>query len=166
MRDITLRVPALDDSTWKFSYDVASLTYPRQRPNVTFGRVISLSIEGIVLRIAEFPSNRVLNLDDPRKFILLSIDRRLRFPDQPVKVAVEYILRMFKKGVLLNGVQYRFYGHSNSQLVRFQFMTWLSNVDIMVAINRREDALAFYEKQTQMPNSTTEFIGWGIFKGL
>lgn len=121
MREITLRVPAVDDTTWEFNFSTSTLTQPRARPNVTFGKIISLSIEGMILRMAEFPSNRVLNADDPSKFVLLSIDRRFRFPEQPMRAAVEYLLRMFKSGIRLNGIQYRFYGHSNSQLVRLNY---------------------------------------------
>ncbi|KAH6906119.1 RNA-directed RNA polymerase [Coprinopsis sp. MPI-PUGE-AT-0042] len=61
-------------------------------------------------------SQRVIHADDPAKFILLGLDRSFRFPDHPPRSRVEYLNRMFKAGVFLNGVQYRFYHHSNSQL--------------------------------------------------
>ncbi|EAU82968.2 RNA-directed RNA polymerase [Coprinopsis cinerea okayama7 len=61
-------------------------------------------------------SNRILHSDDPTKFILLALDRTFRFPDHPPRTTTEYLNRMFKAGVFLNGVQYRFYHHSNSQL--------------------------------------------------
>ena len=81
--------------------------------------MVSLSDKGIVLRMEQFPSNRILNSDDPSKFVLLSIDRSFRFDiaNGGMKAGVDYLLRLFKRGLRLNGVQYRFYGHSNSQLV-------------------------------------------------
>ncbi|KAF8156601.1 RNA-directed RNA polymerase [Crassisporium funariophilum] len=118
MRAITLRAnPALDDETWEFKVPNDALTLPKnQKPTTIFGKVVSFSIEAITLRIEQFPSNRILNADDPSKFILMSFNRTFRFPDQSPKVTVEYIVRMMKRGFLLNGVQYRFYHHSHSQL--------------------------------------------------
>jgi len=116
MRAVNLRVPAIDDESWEFQVPPGVLSVPPS-PNKVSGRVISFSIEAITLRIEQFPSNRILNSDDLSKFILMSFNRTFRFPDQPPKVTVEYIIRMMKKGFFLNGVQYRFYHHSNSQLV-------------------------------------------------
>ena len=118
MRDCILRVPALDDESWQFDVPQDILSCPT-RPNQIFGKVISFSIEAITLRMERFPSNRILNSDDPSKFILMSFNRTFRFPEQPPKVTVEYIIRMMKKGFFLNGIQYRFYHHSNSQLVSY-----------------------------------------------
>ncbi|KAI0666961.1 RNA dependent RNA polymerase-domain-containing protein [Trametes maxima] len=48
-------------------------------------------------------------------FILTSFES-LRFPDKPASTTRDYKIRLFKAGFHLNGVEYRFYGHSNSQL--------------------------------------------------
>lgn len=61
-------------------------------------------------------------MDEPSKMILTSFEN-LRFPGQPARVATEYMIRFFKEGLFLNGKQYRFYGHSNSQLVRSRLIT-------------------------------------------
>ncbi|KAF8970321.1 RNA dependent RNA polymerase-domain-containing protein [Flammula alnicola] len=93
MKPVTLRSnPALDDATWEFTFPPSSLSAPSRRPGVILGKMISLHVDAITLRVEQFPSNRVLNSDDPTKFVLLSIDKRFRFPEQPMKVAVDYVL--------------------------------------------------------------------------
>lgn len=122
MESLVLRAnPAPDDETWEFTYSSTSLRKIRAKPGIIYGSLVSLRPDGIFLQISQFPSNRILHSDKggPDKFVLLSIDRRFRFPEQPMRVAVDYVLRLFKRGLWLNGVQYRFYGHSNSQLVGF-----------------------------------------------
>ncbi|KDR76562.1 hypothetical protein GALMADRAFT_450547 [Galerina marginata CBS 339.88] len=114
MSQVILRAnPAPEDETWEFTYPEAPSTTRSGRRR---GKVVSLRTDGIILRMEQFPSNRILNADNPDKFVLLSIDRTFRFAEQPMKVAVDYVLRLFKRGLWLNGKQYRFYGHSNSQL--------------------------------------------------
>ena len=110
--------PALDDESWQIDVPQDVLSYPT-RPNQVLGKVISFSIEAIILRMERFSSNRMLNSDHPSKFILMSFNRTFRFPEQPPNVTVEYIIRMMKKGFFLNGIQYRFYHHSNSQSVSY-----------------------------------------------
>ena len=139
MRVITLRVPALDDESWEFQVPQNVLSFPSTPDKVHHGPLISFSIEAITLRIEKFPSNRIINSDDPSKFLLMSFDRTFRFPDQPPKVTVEYITRMMKKGFFLNGVQYRFYHHSNSQLVSFYIIAQF----VVAKCLPREDDLAF-----------------------
>jgi hypothetical protein len=70
------------------------------------------------LGLSSYPTNRILNSDDPRAFVLcsFSLSPPFKFPDAPPSVAVEYMKRFFAKGLTLNGRHFRFYGHSNSQL--------------------------------------------------
>ncbi|KAI0684613.1 RNA dependent RNA polymerase-domain-containing protein [Cytidiella melzeri] len=110
MAPIILRQnPSPDDTAWMFT---ESLPQIRQQG---FGRHISFKPEKISVDVIRFPQNRILQSDDLSKFILVSFEG-LRFPGQPARVAREYMIRFFKEGLFLNGVQYRFYGHSNSQL--------------------------------------------------
>jgi hypothetical protein len=109
---------AVDDDSWDFKFTPAAARRQSAKPNVIYGKMISLRNDGIRLHIIQFPSNRILIADDPSKFVLFSVEKRFRFEEQPMRVATDYIIRMLKRGVHLNGVQYRFYGHSNSQLVR------------------------------------------------
>lgn len=81
------------------------------------GKLVIFSYEKITIELAQFPSNRMVYYDDSNDLILASFGG-LRFPDTRPSVATDYKLRFFQAGLFLNGVQYRFYGHSNSQLVR------------------------------------------------
>lgn len=101
--------PLPEDATWSFNATVP----PPRRPG--FGKHVSFSPQAITLDMVPFPSNRILNADDTSKFILASFEA-LRFPNTPASTSREYMVRLFQAGFFLNGVQYRFYGHSNSQL--------------------------------------------------
>lgn len=111
MSSVILRAnPTPEDDSWRFS---AAIPPARRQGH---GKHVSFSPQVIKLDVIPFPFNRILNADDPSKFILASFES-LRFPDNPPSVTREYMMRLFKSGFYLNGVQYRFYGHSNSQLV-------------------------------------------------
>lgn len=105
----------IDDDDWHFTVPPQYMSLELRRTRML---KVTLSDAGIVLDTDKISSNRILHSDDPTKFILLGIKRTFRFQDHPPKVAVEYLTRMFKAGLFLNDVQYRFYHHSNSQLVR------------------------------------------------
>ena len=106
--------PTKTDNTWQFTAPAGALEIPRNRPK--YGKLITFTAEKITLQIAEFPANRVLRADDPSKFILLSFGN-LRFPDSTIREVSDYISRLLTTGLFLNGIGYRFYHHSNSQLV-------------------------------------------------
>lgn len=102
--------PSTEDESWTFQTPLP----PSRRADM--GLLISFSPEKITLDRSLFPQNRILQSDDVSKFILASF-QKLRFPDTSPRVAEAYMVRFFKAGLFLNGKQYRFYGHSNSQLV-------------------------------------------------
>ncbi|KAI0712794.1 RNA dependent RNA polymerase-domain-containing protein [Cerioporus squamosus] len=79
------------------------------------GMHIAFTAEAIKLGWILFPTNRILHSDDSSKFVLASFEG-LRFADKPPSTNREYKIRVFKAGLHLNGLEYRFYGHSNSQL--------------------------------------------------
>lgn len=111
MPPIILRnAPSVEDDSWTFTTALP----PVKRPEM--GLYLSFSHEKISLGSTRFPPNRILQMDDPAKFVLTSFEG-FRFPAQPARVAREYMIRFFQAGLVLNGKQYRFYGHSNSQLV-------------------------------------------------
>lgn len=106
--------PTPDDDRWEFNVRI----FPtRSRSGAVLGKHLSFSPQHIKFDVIQFPENRILQSDDPSKFVLCSFEL-LRFPEKPASVAREYMLRFFQSGLFLNGVQYRFFGHSNSQLVR------------------------------------------------
>ena len=100
-----------DDDSWVFTCNIPRSTPPGM------GKQISFSPEHITLSLVRFPENRILHSDDPGQFVLVSFER-LRFSERPgPSTTREYMVRLFTQGLVLNGVRYRFYGHSNSQLV-------------------------------------------------
>ena len=88
----------------------------RRNERNIYGKLVKFTADAITLEIPQFPSNRILRSDDPTKFLLVFFER-LRFPEGDLRATTEYICRMMRAGVFLNDVQYRFYHHSNSQLV-------------------------------------------------
>ncbi|KIK70231.1 hypothetical protein GYMLUDRAFT_150630 [Collybiopsis luxurians FD-317 M1] len=114
--------PPPDDTEWKFtSIPPQYLSKPSRPPPAggrtptLFAKLIIFTPESITLQISPLSSNRVVLHQDPSKIIIASFEK-FRFPDHQPSVATEYIIRMFKAGLFLNGKQYRFFGHGNSQL--------------------------------------------------
>lgn len=110
--------PTKTDDSWVFEVPQHILRPPR--PNATgviMGKLITFNKDAISITMQRLPPNRVLRADDPSKFALVSFGG-FRLPDTTLRESAEYILRFLTKGLFLNGVQYRFYHHSNSQLVR------------------------------------------------
>jgi hypothetical protein len=118
MKIILLENPAPDQKEWKFHVPQDRLEHhrPTKPSGKIFGKRISFTATAITLEIGELPNNRILQDDEPSKFIAVSFGG-LRFPDTFLRVTGEYIQRLMEAGLYLNGVQYRFYHHSNSQLV-------------------------------------------------
>ncbi|KAJ8087712.1 hypothetical protein PM082_006548 [Marasmius tenuissimus] len=120
-REHILRSPlSLEDDSWRFQVPAALLQSPNPKRNrageVTIsGKCIRFTVDKLVIQVAKFPYNRILHTDDSSKFILCSFGD-LRFPETPLRVTGEYIMKVMREGLWLNGMQYRFYGHSNSQL--------------------------------------------------
>ncbi|KAK0477884.1 RNA-directed RNA polymerase [Armillaria novae-zelandiae] len=104
-----------DDDSWSFQVPPALLVPRQRRPGRIMGKFVRFDGANILLETTEFSSNRILQSDDPSKFILVAFGA-LRLPDTRLRESGEYIARFLKEGLFLNGVQYRFYHHSNSQL--------------------------------------------------
>ena len=101
-----------EDDSWKFTVPPNELV-PR-RPG--FGKTIRFSGTQILFQMGQLSNNRVLQGDDPSKFILVSFSLP-RYPDWTPREGYEYMSKLFAAGLFVNNVQYRFYHHSNSQLV-------------------------------------------------
>ena len=118
MKTVLLENPPADQKEWKFvvSPDQLQLRRPAKAPGKIYGKRITFTAAAITLEIGELSNNRILQDDDPSKFIAVSFGG-LRFPNSFLRVTGEYIQRLMGAGLYLNGTQYRFYHHSNSQLV-------------------------------------------------
>jgi hypothetical protein len=116
-----------NDRKWEFT---VSLPHPNgtNQANLikSISLISSLSQQAIQLRFETAPSNRVTSADPLHLFLLLSFSKfRLRDPTPtedtkprlaPIRDSADYIARLLKTGIILNGIQYHFFGHSNSQL--------------------------------------------------
>ncbi|KAJ4468847.1 RNA dependent RNA polymerase-domain-containing protein [Lentinula aciculospora] len=112
--------PTPDDTEWKFDHIPPQfLSRPSSaasgRRETRFAKLIIFTPENITLQISPLSSNRIVMREDPSKLIIASFEK-FRFPEQRPSVASDYMIRMFKAGLYLNGRQYRFFGHGNSQL--------------------------------------------------
>jgi hypothetical protein len=117
MKTVLLENPPPDQKEWKFVVSPDRLRLQRPpRGTGKYGKRIAFTAKAITLEIGELSNNRILQDDDPSKFIAVSFGG-LRFPDTFLRVTGEYIQRLMEAGLYLNGTQYRFYHHSNSQLV-------------------------------------------------
>lgn len=115
---VLLENPPVDQKEWKFVVPPNQLQpkRPAKASERIYGKRITFTAAAITLEIGELSNNRILQDDDPSKFIAVSFGG-LRFPETFLRVTGEYITRLMEAGLYLNGVQYRFYHHSNSQLV-------------------------------------------------
>jgi regulator of nonsense transcripts 1 len=121
MRPHVLRqTPTKTDDSWIFEVPQNLLRPPRSStgPSVIWGKLIIFNKDAITITMQRLPPNRILRADDSSKFILVSFGG-FRLPETTLRENAEYILRLLTKGLFLNGIQYRFYHHSNSQLVCF-----------------------------------------------
>lgn len=118
MKTILLENPPPDQKEWKFVVrpERLQLRRPAKSSGRIYGKRITFTATAITLEIGELSNNRILQNDDPSKFIAVSFGG-LRFPDTFLRITLEYIQRLMSTGLYLNGTQYRFYHHSNSQLV-------------------------------------------------
>jgi len=124
MQSIVLR-ETLDPNEDEWTFDGIQLPNVHQKmsrsgENQFYGLQLAFSNSSpqLKLGLSLYPTNRILNSDDPRAFVLCSFTAipPFKFPDAPPSVVVEYMKRFFVKGLTLNGRHFRFYGHSNSQL--------------------------------------------------
>ncbi|KAL2063554.1 hypothetical protein VTL71DRAFT_5359 [Oculimacula yallundae] len=124
---------AQDDKEW--SYHVPTLPNPGVLNSLSLIKVITVvsnsTKQQIELRLQHSSSNRAISSDPLNQFLVISLaDFRLRVPKPPqipdqgsvqtvpatARESAEYIVNLLQTGIILNGVQYHFYGHSNSQL--------------------------------------------------
>jgi len=120
----------MDDREWQFG--VPSLPSPQELESRQLIKEITLSTKGqkqdMLLKLEPVHPNRAISGEPLCRFVLISF-ANFRPPGrhadgsqanalQPAtpKECTDYITRLLRTGVWLNGVNYNFYGHSNSQL--------------------------------------------------
>lgn len=135
--------PSPEDDAWSFQTPL-----PQSR-RADMGLLISFSPEKITLDRTLYPQNRILQSDDRTKFVLASFEK-LRFPDSSPRIAEAYMIRFFKAGLFLNGTQYRFFGHSNSQLVSCASIC----LEHDFISTYRDHGVVFFGKPLRTKNST------------
>jgi len=123
VRTVTLQEPIDKDAKeWKFTVPPDLLLRPSSSASSIQGKFIKFGKDKIEFHAStKFPTNRILHDDDPNEFVLVSFGD-LRLEDRTLRETGEYISMVMKEGLFLNGMQFRFYHHSNSQLVS-QFVT-------------------------------------------
>jgi hypothetical protein len=145
----------LDDRQW--CYRVPNL--PAASSANGQGLVKSVAVvsdnatQNIVLRFERASSNRAMSFDPLDRFILISFANfRLRISLPPdagdgtipklatPRESADYIVRLLKSGIDLNGIQYNFYGHSNSQLKSRSCVLFAGSMaDIALKVNALGD---------------------------
>ncbi|KXT15516.1 hypothetical protein AC579_3380 [Pseudocercospora musae] len=119
--------------------------------SITF--VSNANKQVISLQMVPAPFNRVIKDDPLHRFLLLSLaDFRLQLPAKtngggpqlaPARDTAEYIARLLKTGIVLNGVSYHFFGHSNSQLKSRSCFMFAASKE---RIERKVEALGDFSK--------------------
>ena len=161
MKTVLLENPPVDQKEWKFVVppDRLQLRRPKAAGKI-YGKRITFTATAITLEIGELSNNRILQEDDPSKFVAVSFGG-LRFPDTFLRVTGEYIQRLMEAGLYLNGTQYRFYHHSNSQLVSSRVRVYPSDVSRYCI---RGNAVALCAPQIPTRSWTGESISWESLK--
>jgi RNA dependent RNA polymerase len=145
----------LDDREW--CYQVPDLPLVSSTNSLAMVKSVAVvsnnAKQEIVLSFDRASPNRGMAADPLDRFILISFaDFRLRIPQPSLggsgtmtnpatpKKSADYIVRLLKSGLYLNGVHYNFYGHSNSQLKsRSCVLIAASKADIVLKVNALGD---------------------------
>ncbi|KAL8732802.1 MAG: hypothetical protein Q9181_003829 [Wetmoreana brouardii] len=122
-----------EDKAWSFTIP----HLPSDSTSDAKGHLKSISLvsehskQAMTLRYEKYTPNRAIDSRSLNKYLSISFEKfRLQYstsssssdtPDQefqpaPAKESTDYIVRLLRSGIHLNGTSYHFYGHSNSQL--------------------------------------------------
>ncbi|KAF2757684.1 RdRP-domain-containing protein [Pseudovirgaria hyperparasitica] len=114
------------DKSWSYTVSLPDVQATNKANLIKAVSVIASSTrQEIQLRYESAPSNRVTKSESLDKLMLISFaDFRLQISDKstgihkqaPARESAEYVSRLLNTGIILNGVPYYFFGHSNSQL--------------------------------------------------
>jgi hypothetical protein len=145
----------LDDRQWCYLVpNLPNASSANDQGMIKTVAVVSNNVkQNIVLRFERASFNRAIAFDPLDRFILISFaDFRLRIPlsapggDGTLeklatpRESADYMVRLLKSGMELNGVHYNFYGHSNSQLKSRSCLLFASSkADITLKVNALGD---------------------------
>ena len=141
---------SIEDQVW--TYNVPELLHPSTVSSQDWMKSIALKSDDekqeVVLDFLPSSANRAVSSHPLDRFISISFEHfRLRVPKpnggsenngtQPAtaRESSDYVVKLLRAGVGLNGVHYNFYGHSNSQLKSrtcFLFADTKTNIREMV----------------------------------
>ena len=111
-----------NDTTWSYLVpDLPDSFICNQNGYVKSCAAVSKPTEqSLTLSLLRISSNRAISSQQLSAFIHISFeDFRLQTPDNdqaPFRESADYVAKLLKSGIRMNGVHYHFYGHSNSQL--------------------------------------------------
>ncbi|KAL8688847.1 MAG: hypothetical protein Q9224_004784, partial [Gallowayella concinna] len=124
-----------DPKNQAWSYTISKLpsesTLNAQERIKSISMVSDRSKQLMVLHFDKYSANRAIDGRNLHKFLSISFENfRLQYTTEkrtdngsdrecqpaPAKESAEYIIRLLRTGICLNGTSYHFYGHSNSQL--------------------------------------------------
>ncbi|KAL1647121.1 hypothetical protein SLS58_002892 [Diplodia intermedia] len=148
---------SVDPDAQQWSYSIAKFPQVVATNAAGLAKCISFisnpSRQEIIVRLDTMPPNRITKSSPLDRFLFLSLsDFRIVRPSKvdpekmegvPAKETADYISRLLKSGITLNGVHYNFYGHSNSQLKTRSCVLF---ADTKAAIHNRIESLGDFSK--------------------
>lgn len=161
---------SLDDHEWK--YQVRNLPSAQVLDQKRLMKTVSVITTGgrneIVLSFETAEENRAIRGDPLNKFLVVSIAELRPQPRSPktdpgktttttttttagsaatqpltARECADYAMRLLKTGIILQGVHYNFYGHSNSQLKSRTCVLYAAPRDV---VSRKVDSLGDFAK--------------------
>ncbi|KAL2164903.1 hypothetical protein VTH06DRAFT_199 [Thermothelomyces fergusii] len=148
---------SLDDHEWNFH--VQNLPAPQELDQRRLVKTVSLVTTGgrseIVLSFERAEENRAIRGEPLSRFLVVSLAEFQSQPRQQVlgsretlqpltrRECVDYATRFLKTGIVLQGIHYNFYGHSNSQLKSRTCFLYAAPRDI---VSRKVESLGDFSK--------------------
>ena len=149
------------DSEWSFS--ISNLPSPSTLISLGFMKSVSVvsnaTTENMILRFVKLSPNRAMPKDLADRFMSISFaDFRLRYRSDNHTVdgeavsesafatsreSTDYVVRLLETGLIINGVTYHFYGHSNSQLKSRTCVLFAASKD---EISNKIDGMGGFDK--------------------
>lgn len=111
---------SIDDERWDIQVPNHVFSFFRRSTDKIKGLAITKGNDGsfsVLLKSQPIPKNRALDASRCHLYLNLSVEA-LRFegPDRKPSDTGEYLAKIIKKGIRINGSTYWFFGHSNSNL--------------------------------------------------